>query len=187
MRVAVVLADANVLFSRVLRDYVMYAALDDVIELHWSGGILDEMERNLAAQRKMPAGQAAKLRELMEQALPFASVQPDEEDYAQFAQLAMPDEGDRHVVAAAVAAGANLLCTSNTRHFPQVVAEAARISVVTPDDLLRALVIALPDEMVQVHEKCVAGMKGATSASTFAALERAGAPRAAKALRIVST
>jgi len=50
----VVLADTGVLFSRVLRDYVMYAGTDGVIWLRWSDSILDELERTLAERRKMP-------------------------------------------------------------------------------------------------------------------------------------
>lgn len=37
----VVLADANVLYSRVLRDYLLYAADEEIIAIAWSRGILD--------------------------------------------------------------------------------------------------------------------------------------------------
>ncbi|MFJ2755606.1 hypothetical protein ACIO3S_08415 [Nocardioides sp. NPDC087217] len=49
MTLSVVLADANILFSRTLRDYFLYAADAGAIELHWSQEILDEMSRNLRA------------------------------------------------------------------------------------------------------------------------------------------
>ena len=45
--ISVVPADANILFSRTLRDYVLYAADEGAIELHWSREILAEMSRNL--------------------------------------------------------------------------------------------------------------------------------------------
>ena len=41
------MADANILFSRTLRDYFLYAADEGAIEIHWSQSILDEMSRNL--------------------------------------------------------------------------------------------------------------------------------------------
>jgi hypothetical protein len=47
--VRVVLGDANVLYSRVLRDYLLYAADQEVISLVWSGTILDEVTRYLVA------------------------------------------------------------------------------------------------------------------------------------------
>lgn len=46
--VRVVLGDANVLYSRVLRDYLLYAADQEVIST-WSGRILDEVTRHLVA------------------------------------------------------------------------------------------------------------------------------------------
>ena len=42
MTISVVLADANILFSRTLRDYVLYAADEGAIEVHWSPQILAE-------------------------------------------------------------------------------------------------------------------------------------------------
>jgi hypothetical protein len=46
LTISVVLSDANVLFSRTLRDYVLYAADEGTIEVHWSRQILAEMSRN---------------------------------------------------------------------------------------------------------------------------------------------
>ena len=46
MTISVVLTDANILFSRTLRDYVLYAAGEGAIEIHWSSHILAEMSRN---------------------------------------------------------------------------------------------------------------------------------------------
>jgi hypothetical protein len=50
--VRVVLADANVLYSRVLRDYLLYAADQETIAIAWSSQILAEvtehLERNVA-------------------------------------------------------------------------------------------------------------------------------------------
>jgi len=43
LTISVVLADANILFSRTLRDYVLYAADEGAIEVHWSRQILAEM------------------------------------------------------------------------------------------------------------------------------------------------
>ncbi len=36
------LADANILISRTLRDYVVYAAKLGALDLHWTEAILDE-------------------------------------------------------------------------------------------------------------------------------------------------
>lgn len=53
--VRVVLADANVLYSRVLRDYLLYAADQEIITIAWSSQILAEvtehLKRNVAGLR----------------------------------------------------------------------------------------------------------------------------------------
>jgi hypothetical protein len=45
--IRVVLADANVLYSRVLRDYLLYAADQEIIAITWSSQILAEVTEHL--------------------------------------------------------------------------------------------------------------------------------------------
>ena len=45
----IVLADANVLHSRVLRDYLLYAASNRLITINWSQAILDDVAEHMAA------------------------------------------------------------------------------------------------------------------------------------------
>ena len=45
--IRVVLADANVLYSRVLRDYLLYATTAELIEIRWSPAILAEVIEHL--------------------------------------------------------------------------------------------------------------------------------------------
>lgn len=44
---SVVLSDANIVFSRVLRDYVLYAMTHQLIRVRWSQAILDEAVRRM--------------------------------------------------------------------------------------------------------------------------------------------
>ena len=114
--VRVVLADANVLYSRVLRDYLLYAADQEIIAVSWSLEILAEvvehLEKNLTAFDHA-AGQ--RLVGAMNSAFPLAEVEPGDQHYSALAEVALPDEDDRHVLAAALAAEADVLCTSNTK------------------------------------------------------------------------
>ncbi|KRC61059.1 hypothetical protein ASE14_08900 [Agromyces sp. Root81] len=48
----------------------------------------------------------------------------------------LPDPGDRHVLAAAIRAGANAVITANLRDFPSEVANQYGIDVIGPDDFL---------------------------------------------------
>jgi len=45
--IRVVLADANVLYSRVLRDYLLYAADQEIVAIGWSSQILAEVTEHL--------------------------------------------------------------------------------------------------------------------------------------------
>lgn len=174
--IRVVLADANVLYSRVLRDYLLYAADQEIVAITWSSRILAEVTEHLmenvegfdhaAAQRLVCA---------MNRAFPYAEVEPDEEHWRMLDEVSLPDEDDRHVLAASLAAEATVLCTSNTKDFPTYLVEPLGVEVLTPDQLLSRLVVEYEPRMLAVHRTAVASLKGATDGSTVAALRRAGA------------
>jgi hypothetical protein len=80
--VRVVLGDANVLYPRVLRDYLLYAADQEVISIAWSGMILDEVTRHLVANVPGFTEESGKrLVSAMNAAFPFAEVEPSVEHY----------------------------------------------------------------------------------------------------------
>lgn len=109
----VVVVDANVLFPLTLRDTVLRAAADGYFQLRWSAEILHEMERNLVTTGTMPADKAARLRSTMERYFPEAMVTGFEPLIASMSN----DPKDRHVVAAAVKAGAQVITTANLKDF----------------------------------------------------------------------
>ena len=111
-RIRVVLADANVLYSRVLGDYLLYAATQGVLEIRWSAAILVEVVEHLAENiAEFDAAAGARLVAAMNGAFPAAEIEPDGDAEAVVAELLLPDEDDRHVLAAAVAVDADVLCT----------------------------------------------------------------------------
>lgn len=111
----------------------------------------------------------------MNRAFPLAEVEPGEEHYGVLAGVSLPDEDDRHVLAAALAAEATVLCTWNTKDFPADVVAALGVEVLTPDQLVSRLVAEDEPKMLAAHRTAVASLFGATDASTIAALHRAGA------------
>ncbi|MBL7257303.1 PIN domain-containing protein [Paractinoplanes lichenicola] len=182
--VRVVLADANVLYSRVLRDYLLYAADQEIIAITWSPQILAEVTEHL--EINVPgfdsvAGQ--RLVHAMNRAFPYAEIEPSDEHWRMLdealAGVALPDEGDRHVLAAALAAEATVLCTSNIRDFPTGVMRILDVEALTPDQLLGRLITEYQPEMFSAHRTAVTSLKGATDRSTIDALSRAGAPASA--------
>jgi len=82
------------------------------------------------------------------------------------ADTSLPDEEDRHVLAAALAAEATVLCTSNIKHFPAEVVAPLGFEVLTPDELLSRLVTEYEPQMLAAHRTAVASLNGATDEST---------------------
>ncbi len=109
----IVLLDANVLFPFTLRDTLLRTAAVGFYQLRWSSQILDEMVRSLVDQGAMTAEKAAKLRAVMEREFPEAEVA----DYESLVAAMTNDEKDRHVAAAALKGGAQVIVTSNLRDF----------------------------------------------------------------------
>ena len=115
----------------------------------------------------------------MNGAFPAAEVEADNDAEAAVAGLSLPDDGDRHVLAAAVAIEADVLCTDNLKDFPPDAMEQVGIRLLSADALLSLLVTEFPDRMLTAHRLAISRLPGATDASTVAALRRAGAPNSA--------
>lgn len=154
MTISVVLADANILYSRTLRDYFLYAADAGAIEIHWSQQILDEMARNLRKKLGLTEADTTRLQVLMNEYIEYALVDVAPEDLAAADQVEM-DSGDRHVLAAALSVGADILLTDNTKHFPREWLTNHDIELMTSGELLVRLMEQFPDRMRVAHEMSV--------------------------------
>lgn len=111
---SVVLGDANVLYSRVVRDYLLYAMAHQLIRVTWSAEILGEVVEHLIENVEgfdVAAGE--RLVAAMNGTFPYAQVDLTAEARAAVSEFTLPDEDDRHVIAAAVSAEAAFLCTED--------------------------------------------------------------------------
>ncbi len=107
--------DACVLFSAALRDTLLRAAVKRLYRLHLTEEILDEVRRNLLKSGRIPdSGLADRLVEQIRRAFPGSMV----EGYSALVPEMTNHPKDRHVLAAAVAAGASLIVTHNLGDFP---------------------------------------------------------------------
>lgn len=109
----IVVLDANVLFPFTLRDTLLRAAAAGLYQVRWSARILDEMTRNLVSTGTMPEDRVNRLRAIMEREFPEAEVT----GYEHLIDAMQNDPKDRHVVAAAVKAGAQVITTANLKDF----------------------------------------------------------------------
>nr|WP_242484962.1 PIN domain-containing protein [Rhodococcus sp. MS16] len=96
-----------------------------LVHAWWTDRFLDETFGNLAQDcPDIPTVKLDKLRELMNAAVPDCLVTGYEK---LIPALTLPDVDDRHVLAAAVGAGAQVIVTANLRDFPD--SESAQFSV----------------------------------------------------------
>jgi len=132
-----VVLDANVLYPASLRDTLLRLAERKLYELVWTERILDEASRNLVVNQRADPAQAARLKAAMRRAFPEALVDRDAVDAIEPIMTNHP--GDRHVLAAAVVAGAEGIVTFNARHFSNEALAPFRTQRIDPDDFLCAL------------------------------------------------
>lgn len=151
----VALLDANVLWPFVLRDTLVRADIARLYEAIWTRAILDEVARTLKRQRPdLDPARIDRTCALLIEHFPHALV----EDYQDLIPAMRNDEGDRHVLAAAVKGRANVLVTVNRRHFPAYACEPHGIDVQTPDQFLCFLWHVDPEQMSAVLLDQAAGL-----------------------------
>jgi hypothetical protein len=130
----VALLDASVLHPWVVCDVLLRLADRGLYRPAWSGGILDELVDSLTQRQPEHAERFVRRREHMEAAFAEAMT----ENVKRFV-AAVPDEvdvGDRHVVAAALAARADVIVTNNVRHFAPARLAESGLLVQTADEFL---------------------------------------------------
>lgn len=110
------------------------------------------MERNLVAKDVTTAAQATRLRRAMTGAFPEATVQ----GFGALIPAMLNDEKDRHVAAAAIKTGAQVIVTSNLRDFQQLPAD---IEAQSPDEFLSNLADLDPVGMLNLVEAQAAALR----------------------------
>jgi hypothetical protein len=113
----IALLDACVLYPAPLRSFFMYLALTDLFRARWTDAIHEEWMRNV--QKDYPditREKAERVRNLMN-AHVLDCLVADYEDL--IPHLSLPDANNRHVLAAAIRAGANAIVTFNLGDFPR--------------------------------------------------------------------
>lgn len=133
----VVVYDANVLYPSTLRDVLIRVGLARLAYPKWTDRILDEVFRNLRANRPdLDPARLDRTRRLMNDAIRDVTVTGYEH---LIDQLDLPDADDRHVLAAAIHAEAQVIVTRNLRDFPSDRLTPWGVAAQHPDDFLAGL------------------------------------------------
>ena len=137
--------DACVLYPAPLRDLFMQLAMSDLYRAHWTKDIHGEWMRNVAA--KLPDITMEKLehvRDLMDAHVRDCLVEGYEN---LIPSLELPDPDDRHVLAAAIVAGADVIVTFNLKDFPNEYLHKYGIEAQHPDEFIAHLIDLAPSRV----------------------------------------
>lgn len=138
--------DANVLYSALLRDLFMRLAVAFVFQPKWTAQIHEEWMRNVLLNRPdLTRAQLERTRALMDQ---WGRDWNAGEYEPLIPTLTLPDAEDRHVLAAAVASGAEAIVTFNLADFPQAALAPYGVRALHPDTFLLELLEAAPDAFI---------------------------------------
>jgi predicted nucleic acid-binding protein len=130
----VVVYDANVLYPATLRDVLIRVAQDGLVQAKWTNQILDETFESIIKQHPgLDSKKLARTRDLMSGAIRDCLVTGYE---PLINVVTLPDPDDRHVLAAAIKARAQVIVTNNIKDFPAPALEQWNVEAKTPDEFL---------------------------------------------------
>ena len=130
--------DACVLYPAPLRDLLLQLALTGLFRARWSDEIHEEWIRNLLENRSdLSREQLEHTKSLMNTAVPDCLVTGYQ---SMINGLYLPDPNDRHVLAVAIRARAEVIVTYNQKDFPKDILKEYDIFTEHPDDFISNLI-----------------------------------------------
>jgi predicted nucleic acid-binding protein len=147
--------DTNVVYPVIIRDILFWFAHYDLYTPKWSEHIFDEWKR-VTIEKGVSEEDAYKRIRKANAAFPDAMVQ----NYKGLIDtLKLPDENDRHVLAAAIKTNANLIVTNNIKDFPPDYLQSFGLSAKTADDFLTDIIDLNPDQAIAAFKEMVLNKK----------------------------
>ena len=178
----VALFDANVLYPGSLRDLVVRLGQTGLFRARWTEQILDEAFGAIVRNQPELEGRLVRTRELMNGAIDDVVVRGYE---PLIAGLSLPDPDDRHVLAAAICAGAQVIVTNNIKDFPADRLAPFGIEAQTPDEFVLHLIDLAPGRIITVIDHQAAALKNPPMSveALLTRLRTVGLPRSVAIIR----
>lgn len=178
-----VVFDACVLYPAPLRSFLMYLALTDLFRAKWTDAIHAEWMRNVCRDYPdITLVQVERIRHLMNSHVRDGLVTGYEH---LIPKLHLPDPDDRHVLAAAIHAEAQVIVTANLSDFPASRTRKYGVLATHPDAFIEDLLKASPEIVCSAAKQQRQSLKKPplTVDEFLGALERQGLPNTVARLR----
>jgi hypothetical protein len=166
--------DASVLYPASLRNLLMRLTLRDLFQARWSRHVHEEWIRSVLRNRPdIAADQLHRVRDAMNRHAEDSLVTGYED---LIGTLTLPDPDDRHVLAAAIVGGADVIVTRNLRDFPEEVLARYEIEAQHPDIFVRHLIDLSPVAVLEAMREQLAALTRPPVAADelFATFEKLG-------------
>jgi predicted nucleic acid-binding protein len=151
----IVLLDTNVIYPVISRDLLFWFAYYELYTPKWSKNIFDEW-KEVMMRKGVSAEEAEKRIEKANLAFPDAFVQNYD---GLIMNLELPDEKDRHVLAAAIKTNANIIVTNNIKDFPEKYVESFGLKVKSLDDFLTDIIDLNQEKAIEAFKEMVLNKK----------------------------
>lgn len=179
----IVVYDANALVGNSLRDLLVRIAQTGLVQAKWTERILDEAFAAVLKNRPdIDSDKLLRVRELMVEAVPDCLIGGHE---PLINGLQLPDPDDRHVLAAAIKAGAQVIVTAD-KDFTAEALEPWDIEAKSPDDFVLDQ-IDINDRVIWACIEAIVNSRKRYPVAVedvLAQLERSGLVRSTAALRM---
>lgn len=143
--------DTNVIYPIEIRDLLFWFAYYELFTPKWSEHIFDEW-KEVMLRKGVSEDEANKRTEKANAAFPDALVQ----NYSGLIDnLELPDQKDRHVLAAAIKTNANVIVTNNIKDFPEEYLASFGLTAKTADDFLTDIIDLNPEQAVKAFKELV--------------------------------
>jgi len=147
--------DTNVIHPIAIRDLVLWFAHYDLFTVKWSNGICGEWAR-VMRRMGIPQTEIDKRVRRMNDAFPDALV----ENYEGLIEgLTLPDPDDRHVLAAAIKANANLIVTNNLADFAEAELAKYGLEAKSADEFLTDIIDLNHERALEAFKEMVANRR----------------------------
>lgn len=175
--------DACVLYPALVRDLLLSLAVADLYTAKWTSDIEREWLENLLEDRTdLTRAQLERTCALMSKAIPDSKVEDNER---LIPTLTLPDEKDRHVLAAAIRCNADAIVTMNLKDFPPETLDTHGIEVLHPDDFVMNQIELSESDALGAIKSMRLRLRNPTQTATelISTMERCQMPLTASCLR----